>query len=321
MSWFHQTLVFSILVLGSLTVQAASCCGGGSAAGLTLSKFHHQMLDVSFSYEKYDGYWNQEGQVKQDPPGSDLSQMRLNLGYAQRFSSRWQGHVSLPLVWNDNQYGSIQSHTHGWGDTQLGFLYESFDGIQCIYKVTQWRDLLPTAYWGMMLTLPTGVSPYDNENNSFDITGRGFYRLDASLLMDKTIYPWTVRISTVYGYHFERSIQKEYGQAVAPYRRQLGNRWVMGFGGGYSKALPSRWTLTSSLDFSQIREAEECIDGIKDPHTGTKKTSVILGLSASDVMKKWILKASWDHALPNSDWGRNFPITDTFTVGCSYVLQ
>ena len=312
-----------LAVLGVMkpVIWAASCCGGGSASSLTLSKFNHQMVDMSLALEQYDGYWDQQGNVKKDPPGSDLQQVRLNLGYAQRLASRWQSHVILPVVWNDNSYGSLQSKSQGLGDVQLGLLYESFDGIKCVYRVNEWKDLVPSTYWGLSLTVPTGISPYDDEKNSFDITGRGFYRLDGSLLLEKTIYPWTARVSSLFGYHFERPIQEEYGQAVAPYDRQLGHRWSGGIGGGYSKALPSLWTLTGTLDLQQIREGDEKINGQSSENSGSEKTSLALGLSTTDVLKKWIVKTSWNHALSNSHWGRNFPITDTYIVGCSYVFR
>src|SRR4030067_2656116 len=63
---------------------AASCCGGGSASSLILPKFSKSIVDASLSIEKYDGFWNKEGKYIQDPPGSDLRQYRLSLGYAHR---------------------------------------------------------------------------------------------------------------------------------------------------------------------------------------------------------------------------------------------
>ena len=79
------------------------------------------------------------------------------------------------------------------GDMTLGLTYEAFDGIKCIWKVRDWRDLIPAAYFGVALTVPTGISPYDDVANNFDITGRGFYRLDGTSCWIKPSIRGTLR--------------------------------------------------------------------------------------------------------------------------------
>jgi hypothetical protein len=279
------------------------------------------MLDLSWSNERYDGYWTQQGEVTDDPKGSDLQQMRLSLGYAHRLSSRWQTSVVLPYVWNDNRYANFESTSQGLGDAMLGLTYEAFDGIQCVFEVNDWKDLIPATYVGLNLTLPTGISPYDDEDNSFDVTGLGFYRLDAHVLFDKTIYPWTVKTSLAYWIHFERPVNREYGQAVDPYDKKLGDRLTLGLGFAYSKILPQTWTLTTSLDFQYLKQDEETFDGHVDPSTGYTVQSITPALSLHSPTKKWVTKMSYRHIPRSSSWGENFPITETLTLGVSYVLR
>ncbi|MBI4746454.1 MAG: hypothetical protein HY786_07940 [Deltaproteobacteria bacterium] len=213
---------------------AASCCGGGGAAGLILPKFSKAMVDVSVSMEKYDGYWDKKGVYSKDPPHSDLRQYRLNLGYGHRLASRWQGSISIPYVWNENKYPAIESRTDGVGDAAVSLLYEAFDNVQCVWKVRNLEDLRPAASFALALTAPTGISLYDNglfptktAKESYDITGRGFYRLDGNMLMEKTIFPWTASILLSYGTHLERTVESEYGKPILkPYHKRLGDRAI-----------------------------------------------------------------------------------------------
>jgi len=134
----------------------------------------------------------------------------------------------------------------------------------CLTTVERWQDLLPAVYLGMALTVPTGVSPYDDVDNSFDITGRGFYRVDWTLTMEKTIFPWNLGIDLSYGVHLERDVNREYGTYVAPYRKQLGDRASGGIRLGYGLDLP--WgglTLTPTLSYAHVWEDQEKIDGLK----------------------------------------------------------
>ncbi|MBL1259273.1 MAG: hypothetical protein COB33_001930 [Thiotrichaceae bacterium] len=119
--------------LFSPLAQAASCCGGGASSALVLPKFSTAMVDVSFDIEQYDGFWNNSGRHNPDPPGSDLSQSRLNVGYAHRLS----------CVWNDNQYSGLLTNSDGLGDTKFNLWYEAFDGITCVWKVKKPADLKP----------------------------------------------------------------------------------------------------------------------------------------------------------------------------------
>jgi len=303
------------------TAWAASCCGGGSSASLVLPKFSKAMLDISMDVEQYDGYWNKSGKVVSDPPGSDLNQYRLNIGYAHRIASRWQASMTLPYVWNDNQYAGEISRTEGFGDASINVWYEAFDAIKCVWKVRNLNDLKPATYIGASLTVPTGVSPYDDVKNSFDVTGRGMYRLDGMLSFDKTIYPWNAAAQLVYGKYLQRPVNREYGDFKEPYDKRLGDRSVVSLSGGYTFFLESMDTVTLTMAYADLREQEGEINGSPNPITGMHKSSISNTVAFSTMDRDWVIKFTWSHALAYKNGGENFPITDVYTVGVSHVFR
>lgn len=305
----------------STTVWAASCCGGGSASSLLLPKFSRAISDASLDFEQYNGFWNREGEYTPNPPGSDLNQYRLNLGYAYRFAPRWQGSITVPYVWNQNHYAGLKSSTSGVGDATLSLWYENFDGIRCVWKVRSIEDLKPATYFGATLTIPTGISPYDDVSNSFGITGRGFYRLDGNILLDKTIYPWNASLTMSYGTYFQRPVNREYGNYIEPYRKRFGNRLLITISGGYTQFLESMNTITYTLAWSHLQEDEGKVNGHSNPASGFRKRSVAATVAFATFDRDWVIKLSWSHALRGDGWGENFPTTDVYTVGVSHVYR
>lgn len=300
---------------------AASCCGGGSSSSLIMPKFARAMLDVSMDLEDYNGFWDSNGDYRPDPEGSDLNQYRINLGYAHRLGSRWQASAILPYVWNRNIYTGLTSNTQGIGDTTLNLWYETFDNITCVWKVRKWADMKPAVYLGGSLTVPTGISRFDNVANSFDITGRGFYRLDANMLVEKTIYPWNASLLLSYGKYLERSVNRDYGNYVQPSRRKLGDRMLATVSGGYTYFLESMDTLTFTLAYSHLQEDAGRIDGRPDPTTKMEKNSFAGTLAWSTMDRDWIFKGTLSHAIPEDGWGLNFPVTNIVSLEVSHVLR
>lgn len=309
------------LLLGSSGVYAASCCGGGNSSSLVLPKFGEHMVDISYDIENYNGFWNQDGEYVEDPEGADLNQTRLNLGYAYRFAPNWQTNVILPYVWNDNVYPGIESQEHGFGDLAVSFWYETFDQVTCVYKVNTIADLKPAIYFGGTLTVPTGSSAFgDDADNSFEITGRGMYRLDANMVIEKTVYPFNVSLTASYGKYLERDVNQEYGRAVEPYKKSLGDRKFVSLSAGYTFFLEDLNTITLSGALSDLREDEGKIDGEADPLTAMKKQSAALTASYASPDLSLIFKATWSHAFLADDRGKNFTATDILTLGASYAF-
>jgi len=300
---------------------SASCCGGGSASALVMPKFSKGMLDISMDMERYNGFWNKSGDYKPDPPGSELTQWRLNVGYATRLADRWQASVIVPYVWNDNQYTGFSSQTHGMGDTTVNLWYEGFDNVTCVWKIKKPEDWIPASYYGLSMTLPTGVSPFDDVADSFDITGRGFYRLDANLLLDKTIYPWNSTLALSYGKYLKRPVNRDYGKYVEPYDKQLGDRFNASLSGGYTQFLDNMDTLTYTLAFAYLQEDEGEINGVTDTTTGMEKRSVAMTMAYATMDRDWVFKLTASRGITRDGYGENFPVSNVVTVGVSHVLR
>jgi hypothetical protein len=203
----------------------------------------------------------------------------------------------------------------------LGLTYEAFDGIKCVWKVQDWKDLVPAAYFGVALTMPTGISPYDDVANSFDITGRGFYRLDGNILLDKTIYPWNASLLFSYGKYLERDVNREYGKYVEPYKKELGDRMLGTATFGYTHFLDNMDTMTFSLNYSRLQEDAGSINGRPDFSSEMEKNSVGSTLAYSTMNRDWVYKLTYIHAFPKDGQGQNFPVTDILTLGVSHVFR
>jgi len=277
------------------------------------------MFAASFNYEKYDGKWGSDGSYDEDD--FDLKQFRLNLGYGYRFASNWQTSVVAPIIYNDNKYPGLESSSSGLGDISLNLWYETFDEIMCVYEVRELEDLMPAIYLGGTLTLPTGKSMYSGDVSSvFDITGRGFYRLDANLLMDKTIWPWTMIVEFAYGVYLERPVNQEYDRFVEPYDKQLGNRRFGLVSLGYTDFLEELDTMTYTLAYSDLKEDPTTFNGAPFSTSGLAKKSFTFTAAYATPNKDWIVKGSINHSPRKDDWGRNFPVTNIFAIELVHVI-
>jgi hypothetical protein len=322
----QRSIVLTALLAGAALIapvfaSAGSCCGGGGGTTLILPSFYNGMIDVSFDFEKYRGFWNQDGKVTADPPGSDLRQYRLNFGYAHRIAQRWQVSVAAPYVWNDNTYSGLSSRTDGIGDTSFNLWYEAVDD-KSAWRIRDLSDMVPSVTIGAALLVPTGISPYDDVSSSFDITGRGFYRIDGNIIIAKTLNPWNASLSLGYGTYLERSVNREYGNYVAPYQKKLGDRTSASFSLSYIYYIGTGGDkLTGTGSYSYLREADATYDGSRDPDSGFRKESLGASIAYSSTDHDWSTRVSWSHAVRQDGWGENFPITDIYTVGVSYGFR
>jgi hypothetical protein len=309
------------IALHAGAAQGASCCGGGGATSLILPKFATARVDGSVDHERYDGFWNGSGSYRSDPAGASLRQWRLNIGGAYRLADHWQGSLNLPLVRNDNSYPGVSADDSGIGDLTASLWYEAFEHAMCVYRVESLSDLQPTVYVGTSLTLPTGYSPYsDDVDSSFATTGKGFYRLDANLIVEKSVYPWTATLQGAYGRYLKRTINQEYGQPVQPYQRQPGDRTMASLAIGYTHFLDSLGAVTATLTATHLEEASTRIGSVRDGLSRWSKNTLGLSTSYTSPDLRWIYKVTWTHAMKRSGWGRNTSVTDVFSLGLSHVI-
>jgi len=317
-----KALALSIGLLSSSSAFAASCCGGGSAGSLILPKFGKKVVDLSFDIESYQGKWDSDRNYIPDPAADSLNQYRLNLGYGQRLAKNWQASIIVPYVWNDNQISGDSIKSDGFGDTSLSFWYETFDRVTCVYQVNTIADLKPSIYLGGSLTVPTGNSMYgDTARVSYDITGRGLYRFDSNIIIEKTIYPFTATLQGSYGKHFARPVNQEYGEAVEPYTKRLGDRRFLSASFGYTVFLEDLDTITFSTALASLKEGKAQIGKHKEAASQIEKRSASLTAAYASPDLRYIYKASWSHAFASDDYGMNFPVTDIITLGVSYAFN
>lgn len=321
-SWGKGALAISALLLCTPNVYAASCCGGGSSGSLVLPKFTSKMIDVSVDIKDYNGYWDQNGNIKKEAEGSDQKQYRLNIGGAYRISDNWQTSIMIPYIWNESRFADSTNNksNSNIGDMNIGLWYETFDAVTCVYKVNQLSDLKPSIYLGGTLTLPTGQSIYSDDTiDESEITGQGFYRLDSNLLIEKTVYPFTVTLQGSYGKYLERDVNQENGKPIEPYKVNLGDRIFLSSTIGYTYFLDDLDNLTFSASFSKLKENNGEIDGERNL-TQFEKRSAAFTTAYTTPDKNWIIKGTWNHSFKKEGWGKDFPITDIFTFGVSYVF-
>jgi len=277
------------------------------------------MIDVSMDYEHYTGQWDNDGDWKPEP--NDLPQYRINLGYAHRLAPTWQASVTLPYVFNRNKYPTFERNTSGIGDGTVSVWYEAFEKITCVWDVKKWEDVMPAIYMGGTLTVPTVTSLYDDVADHFDITGRGAYRLDASVLIATTIYPWNMTFGATYGKYLERPVNQEYGTNVEPYRKQLGDRLNTTLSFGYTYFTDEMESITGTLAYAILKEDEATIDGTVDTTSGFEKETISATLALATENRDWVYKLTFNHSPTSDGWGDNFATTNVITVGVSHVLR
>jgi hypothetical protein len=293
----------------------ASCCGGGGGSAPLAARGEVALLDLTLAAERYDGYWDLDGVHKPDPPGSALAQYRLLASGALRLAERWQVTGAVPLVFNDNVYGGLSSQTHGVGDAVLGLFWETLDQ-RSAWRLASAADLVPALTVGATLTVPTGISPYDDVESSFDVTGRGFYRLDGLVNVDKGYRAWSFSLALGYGVTFERWVNRSYGGWVPPVQKKLGNRAALGGTVAYRVFLGTGGqALALGAGLAWTHEDQGTRDGVRDDTTGFSQTVASLTVSWSSTDSDWSARAGLAHAIQADGWGTNFPTTDTFTVG------
>ena len=190
------------------------------------------------------------------------------------------------------------------------------------WKVRSIKDMTPSVLIGPSLLIPTGISPYDDVNSSFDVTGRGFYRLDGNVIISKTLHPWSATASLSYGIYHRRAVDQEYGRYVEPYWKKLGDRTSASLSVSYIYYLGSGGdTLTGAASFSRVQEAEESNDDDRNLYSGFKKDAVGGTITYSSTDHDWSVRGGWVHAIKQDGWGQNFPCTDIYTVGVSYGFR
>ena len=154
-----------------------------------------------------------------------------------------------------NTQGCLRAAS-GLGDSTLSLWYEPFEDASP-WRIKALKDMVPSVNIGPSLLIPLGISPYDDVENSFDVCGRGFYRIDGNLLIEKTLQPWNLSFLFSYGKYIERPVNREYGKYVEPYDKAPGDRISTTVSLSYAYYIGSGGdTLTGSLSYTYLQEKD-----------------------------------------------------------------
>jgi hypothetical protein len=173
--------LFSFLIFFPTLARSAACCGGGFSSAAVITNDDLAFLSSSVSYTKIDTDVFANG-VWQKRSGDDASKI-LKLDYAHILGDRYQCGLSVPLQ-TRTKSGIQGGESTGLGDiaTQLGYEYLPD------WDYNPWR---PHGVGFISLTLPTGLSIYDTENESaLDVRGRGFWTLSLGTSLNKSWQNW-----------------------------------------------------------------------------------------------------------------------------------
>lgn len=280
--------IFSLVF--STHSQAASCCGGGASSGVILPKFNQAMWDVSLAQKNDKGSWQQDGDHNQTTTGNESLQQNINLNYAHRLNDNWQMSYGLPLTSNQNQNSGKTYSNFAIGDFTIGTWYEAFENVTCVYKITGLESLKPAVYFGSSLTLPTGISAYSDDATEFNTTGAGVYRLDANMLIEKTVYPFSLSWQASYGEHLDRPVYQRYGSEIPRYNLQLGTQTSHTLSFAYTHFLPNLSMLSVTTTLTNVEQKASQINGQDDTATGFDKNTLGLNLSFFNGSREWNIK-------------------------------
>ena len=116
-------------------------------------------------------------------------------------------------------------------------------------------------------------------------------------------------------------INREYGQWVSPYEKELGQRSSLAASGGYTWFMSNLDQLTLTFALSQLNEGKSKINGVTDQGTGMKKNgqSISMGYMKSD--QSWIYSLGLNRAPSQAGMGSNFPITEIISFGVTHVFH
>ncbi len=156
----------------------------------------------------------------------------------------------------------------------------------------------------------------DRVDDSQETTGKGVYRLDANMLIEKTVYPFSLAWQASYGKHVERPINEEAGKAITPQDMQVGDRTLHTFSAAYTFFLPNLAMLNATMSHTQLDQGKTKYDGVKDPSSGTEKQGLGLTLSYSSAVRDWIVKMG----ISQAQAGKGVDKTTVTNLGISHVF-
>ncbi len=116
-------------------------------------------------------------------------------------------------------------------------------------------------------------------------------------------------------------VNREYGQWIEPYKKQLGNRHSLGSSLGYTWFMENIDQLTLTLSRSRMQEGDAHINGATNPDTGIYQNSWGMVGTYMKADQSWIVTLGLNQGINLVGQGENFPITRTLSLGVSHVFH
>lgn len=267
---------FFILFYFPIVVKAAACCGGGFAIPALITGDDKAQLTSSYSYAKIDTDVFANG-VWQKRSSDDISQI-YKIEAAHIFADRFQAGFSVPIQ-TRSKAGEQGGESSGLGDVagQLGYEYLPD------WNYNPWR---PHGVGFVTLTLPTGKSIYESDENGLDSRGRGFFALGLGTVLTKTWTKWDVNSTIEVHKAFEKVVSNSqtFGNIMPGYGSSLS------VGTGYSLD-----DLRLGASVGWFSEEAINVDG-NNPSAGSEQRYANGSLSAS-----YLFKQNWAGTFSFSD--------------------
>lgn len=214
-------LILLSLILFSLEIHAASCCGGGVAAPALVVGDDKAQVTTSYSYSqvKEDVDTEQTWYKRQSPETVET----LRIEGAHIFKDRYQAGFTVPVVRRER----YDESSTGLGDVAATLAYEYLTD----WDYHPWR---PKGLAFLQLTLPTGKPIQEAEETyQLDSTGRGFWALGVGTLLVKNFGSWDAHTS----FEIHQSFARKYANSRTQGELKPGVGGTFTLGGGYSEGM------------------------------------------------------------------------------------
>lgn len=217
MMFYFKTLIFLFLFIES-SLQASSCCGGGSSvSGALISGDDKAILNFSYSTSDIKTRVDSQGLWKKD--SNDDPKTNAKLEGSHIFLDRFQAGLSMQMSGEESQSSQQQI-----GDAVLTLAYEAMPDWD-------YNPIRPKGIAFLNLTAPTGHSVYDKQSANTLNVGRGFWSIGLGALFLKSYKKWDAS-STLETHRFlNRNDNSIANQSV---QIKPGQGYSVGFGLGYN---------------------------------------------------------------------------------------
>lgn len=206
--------LFALIFLLPLTIQASSCCGGGSASSMIITGDNAREFNLGYSYRNDLGQTDRSGWASFHDERTKDQQTALNLQYQSMIEDQFQmaGKISL-INKSVRKQGRVENKS-GLGDLELQGTYEFLP--ERTYSIIKPRGFLYSKFG-----IPNSRSLYDSKSVLFsDVRGSGLYNISLGTFFLKRLSVTTLKAGLEFQHFFGRTFQEgklsDYDKVIVP---------------------------------------------------------------------------------------------------------